>query len=46
MKTGFELMSTWTNRIVRNSKEMAEYENLSTMDADKWSLTLAKIKDQ
>lgn len=35
---GFELIATWASRIVESSIDMAEFENVSTFEADKWLL--------
>ncbi|MCO5577157.1 hypothetical protein L7F22_030981 [Adiantum nelumboides] len=35
---GFELIATWSNRLVESSLDMAEFENVSTFEADKWLL--------
>ncbi|KAI5060135.1 hypothetical protein GOP47_0024555 [Adiantum capillus-veneris] len=35
---GFELVATWSNRLVESSLDMAEFENVSTFEADKWLL--------
>lgn len=35
---GFELIATWASRIVQSSLDMAEFENVSTFEADKWLL--------
>ncbi|XP_024518524.1 rab3 GTPase-activating protein catalytic subunit [Selaginella moellendorffii] len=35
---GFELIAVWRSRYVSNSFEMAEFENASTFDADRWML--------
>eukprot|EP00250_Pteridium_aquilinum_P017952 c23859_g4_i1 orf=95-2845(-) len=35
---GFELITTWGSRIVESSVDMAEFENVSTFEADKWLL--------
>ncbi|XP_020524661.1 rab3 GTPase-activating protein catalytic subunit isoform X2 [Amborella trichopoda] len=35
---GFELVTIWSTRIVESSLEMAEFENASTKEADKWFL--------
>ncbi|KAG0553821.1 hypothetical protein KC19_12G042000 [Ceratodon purpureus] len=46
---GFELVTTWRRRTVKSSLEMAEYENVSTLEADKWLLSLvdtSKEKDR
>lgn len=38
--TGFELVTIWRRRTVSSSLEMAEHENASTLEADKWLLSL------
>lgn len=38
---GFELVATWGNRLVESSLDMAEFENVSTFEADKWLLAPA-----
>jgi Rab3 GTPase-activating protein catalytic subunit len=43
---GFELIATFSERTVRSSMEMAEYENISTLEADKWLLSLIKASEQ
>ncbi|KAH7287922.1 hypothetical protein KP509_31G003200 [Ceratopteris richardii] len=35
---GFELIATWANRIAESSLDMAEFENISVFEADKWLL--------
>ncbi|MCO5546779.1 hypothetical protein L7F22_000215 [Adiantum nelumboides] len=37
---GFELIATWSNRLVESSLDMAEFENVSTFEADRWEATL------
>jgi len=37
---GFELVATWRRRTVTSSSEMEEHENASTLEADKWLLSL------
>jgi len=36
--TGFELVVTWADRTVESTLEMAELENASPHDAEKWIL--------
>lgn len=36
--SGFELIAMWSSRIVESSLEMAELENASSHDAEKWLL--------
>ncbi|XP_010257061.1 PREDICTED: rab3 GTPase-activating protein catalytic subunit isoform X2 [Nelumbo nucifera] len=36
---GFELITIWSNKMIENSLEMAEIENASSHEADKWLLT-------
>ncbi|KAF8396974.1 hypothetical protein HHK36_018611 [Tetracentron sinense] len=36
--TGFELISIWSNKMVESSLEMAELENASSHEAEKWLL--------
>ena len=36
--TGFELVATWADRTVENTLEMAELENDSPHEAEKWIL--------
>ena len=36
MDKGIELIATWSERMVENSLEMAELENTSPHDAEKW----------
>ncbi|KAJ7569404.1 hypothetical protein O6H91_01G076600 [Diphasiastrum complanatum] len=47
---GFELVAIWSNRYIGDSVEMAEFENASTFEADKWLLTpilsLEDVKDE
>jgi hypothetical protein len=43
---GFELIATFSERTVTSSMEMAEYENISTLEADKWLLSLIKASEQ
>jgi len=43
---GFELICSWSKQNVKSAMEAAGYENNSSADADKWFLTLIKIKDQ
>lgn len=44
---GFELITIWAERIVESSLDMAEFENVSTFEADKWLLApiITKILD-
>lgn len=35
---GFELIATWAGKVVESSVDMAEFENVSTFEADKWVL--------
>lgn len=35
---GFELITIWASRTVESSLDMAEFENVSTFEADKWLL--------
>ncbi|KAI5408541.1 uncharacterized protein LOC127084496 isoform X1 [Lathyrus oleraceus] len=37
---GFELISTWSEKMVESSMEMAELENASPHEAEKWSISL------
>lgn len=43
---GFELICSWSKQNVKSAMEAAGYEKNSSVDADKWFLTLIKIKDQ
>lgn len=36
--TGFELIAIWSEKMVENSLQMAELENDSPQDAEKWIL--------
>lgn len=36
MNAGFELIALWSEKMVENSLEMAELENASPHEADKW----------
>ncbi|XP_058764166.1 uncharacterized protein LOC131637585 isoform X3 [Vicia villosa] len=37
---GFELIATWSEKMVESSMEMAELENASPHEAEKWSISL------
>lgn len=37
---GFKLVATWRRRTVTSALEMEEHENASTLEADKWLLSL------
>jgi len=43
---GYELICTWNKRTLKNAMEAAEYGKLSPTQADKWALTIIKVKDQ
>lgn len=44
--TGFELVTIWRRQTVTSSSQMAEHENASTLDADKWLLSLLDVTEQ
>ena len=39
MHVGFDLVTTWSEKVVESSLEMAEMENASLHEAEKWILT-------
>lgn len=38
LQAGFELIAQWSEKKVENSLEMAELENYSPLEAEKWML--------
>ena len=42
---GFELITMWLDKVVESSVEMAEFENASVLEADKWFLVPITIMD-
>lgn len=36
---GFELIAIWTEAIIESSMQMAELENASPHDAEKWTIS-------
>ncbi|XP_057862920.2 uncharacterized protein LOC131071205 isoform X3 [Cryptomeria japonica] len=42
---GFELIAIWMDKVVESSVEMAEFENVSTYEADKWFLVPITLPD-
>lgn len=42
---GFELITIWSDKVVESSVEMAEFENASVLEADKWFLVPITIMD-
>lgn len=38
LHTGFEVIAIWSEKMVESSSEMAELENASPHDAEKWIL--------
>eukprot|EP01018_Ginkgo_biloba_P026455 Gb_39184 [translate_table: standard] len=42
---GFELITIWSKNVVESSVEMAEFENVSSYEADKWFLVPMTLMD-
>lgn len=42
---GFELITIWSDKVVESSVEMAEFENASVLEADKWFLVPITVMD-
>lgn len=36
---GFELLTIWSEKAIESSLEMAELENASPLEAEKWSIS-------